>query len=549
MPRLLLVDDNQRIHQIVETLLTATDIELTCASSGAQALELLASSGPFDVALLDTTMLGMDGWELLDKVRRTPATALMPVAMMAGVLDVVDPETVRKAPIQGFLKKPVELRDLADRIRTLIATPVEPPEPVPNLATIPYFRLSDHPLPDASDLLILEPGDVLEAAPEEPATQEPATQEPAFEEPGMEMAALAAAEPSLDSQMDSLELEELDLESLKGLAPATEETLASPLPEELVTLEETGAMPDLSPEDAYQDSILDLGVVTDELPDLGPEMPVEAEDASTQAMPIRPDLLEPAMTLDWSDDSDTLLEMAHDTRWAEPAPANAVASAMEQHPDFDPDSFLDQEPGPDPTPAFLPEIPEYVTPTQFAELPEAGRLEEAAAPSFLEPEPERPEELTTVLDGDVEFLDEAPAMVDAEPELLEEAPAISAEPELLEEAPAALEAEPELLEEAPAILEAEPELLEEAHAIPAEPIAPAAGYATVPPWASTQSLVDEPAAAPAAEGAADPLAALLSDPVLMERLTKAVVARLGDQVLREIAWEVMPEMADRMHRN
>jgi hypothetical protein len=45
----------------------------------------------------------------------------------------------------------------------------------------------------------------------------------------------------------------------------------------------------------------------------------------------------------------------------------------------------------------------------------------------------------------------------------------------------------------------------------------------------------------------DPLKALLDDPVLMDRLAQAVVARLGDQVLREVAWEVMPELAARLH--
>ena len=34
----------------------------------------------------------------------------------------------------------------------------------------------------------------------------------------------------------------------------------------------------------------------------------------------------------------------------------------------------------------------------------------------------------------------------------------------------------------------------------------------------------------------------------MDRLAKAVVARLGDQALREIAWEIMPELAERLRR-
>jgi hypothetical protein len=45
------------------------------------------------------------------------------------------------------------------------------------------------------------------------------------------------------------------------------------------------------------------------------------------------------------------------------------------------------------------------------------------------------------------------------------------------------------------------------------------------------------------------LDAMMSDPAMMDALAKAVVARLGDQVLREIAWEVMPELAERLPRN
>jgi len=42
--------------------------------------------------------------------------------------------------------------------------------------------------------------------------------------------------------------------------------------------------------------------------------------------------------------------------------------------------------------------------------------------------------------------------------------------------------------------------------------------------------------------------ALLADPVLVDALVKAVVARMGDQVIREIAWEVMPDLAGRLQR-
>jgi hypothetical protein len=91
-----------------------------------------------------------------------------------------------------------------------------------------------------------------------------------------------------------------------------------------------------------------------------------------------------------------------------------------------------------------------------------------------------------------------------------------------------------------------------AHAFPeSTPDAP-------PPVPSEATSVVSPAATgqvPAAPGQAVPpeqaqalVQALLADPVLVDALVKAVVARMGDQVLREIAWEVMPDLAGRLQR-
>ena len=102
MPRLLLVDDNPSIHKIAETLLAASSIELVCVDSAAVALEKVDRGDHFDVALVDTSMAVMDGWGLLARLREIPATARMPIAMMAGVLDTVDPERIKAAPIQGL---------------------------------------------------------------------------------------------------------------------------------------------------------------------------------------------------------------------------------------------------------------------------------------------------------------------------------------------------------------------------------------------------------------------------------------------------------------
>jgi len=222
MPRLLLVDDNPSIHRIAESLLAPTDVELVCVDSAAEALDRLERGERFDVALVDTAMPGMDGWTLLTRLRALEATAQMPIALMAGVLDPVDPSKLAKAPIQGFLKKPIELRELGDRVKALLATPVvvtpSPFSTVPATPARDLVKRAEEVLPElrpepvapsapvVADLPAAEPADdllVLTAEDLWPEEPEPVLPEPDFAVP---------AHPDVH-----LELEELDLDSLQDL--------------------------------------------------------------------------------------------------------------------------------------------------------------------------------------------------------------------------------------------------------------------------------------------------------------------------------------------
>ncbi|HEU4952287.1 MAG TPA: response regulator [Holophagaceae bacterium] len=201
MPRLLLVDDNPSIHRIAESLLTGTSVELVCVESGEEALRRIQGGERFDVALLDTVLGsgGMDGWALLDRLRQDPITAKLPIALMAGVLDAVDPLLLEKAPIQGFLRKPIELRDLEERLQAYMAAPLEGV----GRGTVPGAKLQDWmseaaPAPPPArgpepenDLLVLTAEDILGPEP-------------------------AAATPDLPEP--ELHLEELNLETLHGVA-------------------------------------------------------------------------------------------------------------------------------------------------------------------------------------------------------------------------------------------------------------------------------------------------------------------------------------------
>jgi CheY-like chemotaxis protein len=169
------VDDNPSINRIVASLLSGTPTEVTYAKSASEALGLVEGEVPFDLALLDTSLPETDGWELLGRMRENPKAAGIPIAMMAGVLEDVDSARAESAPFQALLLKPVDFRDLPERLERLLAAkpaatakppaaPAAPSAPaapvVPATQTAPAVPLASASLADP-DILILEEQDLV----------------------------------------------------------------------------------------------------------------------------------------------------------------------------------------------------------------------------------------------------------------------------------------------------------------------------------------------------------------------------------------------------
>jgi len=217
MSRLLLVDDNPSIDRIVVSLLSGAPFEVTYAKTASEALGLLDGEAPFDLALLDASLPEMDGWELLGRMRENPKAANIPIAMMVGVLEDVDRAKVDRAPIQALMLKPVDFRDLPDRLQGLIAAGV-------TARVAPAVPLASASFADA-DLLILEEQDLAEGEGLGGSGDDAPIPAP-------------AAEPGSDGDaMFSLNLEDLNMGEIEklaadgGAAPSAEEEPFVPLPE------------------------------------------------------------------------------------------------------------------------------------------------------------------------------------------------------------------------------------------------------------------------------------------------------------------------------
>ncbi len=122
--RILVVDDNKTNRRILLGMLTRWGAQTTCRESAEQALsELdLAAKGakPYQLVLTDMQMPGMDGFGLVEEIRRNPELSPLTVVMLTSAGHPGDAEHCRKLGISSYLYKPVRKRELLAAILTAL---------------------------------------------------------------------------------------------------------------------------------------------------------------------------------------------------------------------------------------------------------------------------------------------------------------------------------------------------------------------------------------------------------------------------------------------
>jgi PAS domain S-box-containing protein len=122
--RALIVDDHAVSREILVRQLRAWQIEAVAVDSAAAALAQVESGAAFDVAILDRQMPEMDGLALAAYLQQFPATATLPVILLASV--GASPEQARGLEIAAVLTKPLKQAHLrATLIHVLTLQPAD----------------------------------------------------------------------------------------------------------------------------------------------------------------------------------------------------------------------------------------------------------------------------------------------------------------------------------------------------------------------------------------------------------------------------------------
>jgi len=111
--KILVVDNEEDQLDMMGSLLDRMGYQVVLAQDPDKALNLIQNDN-FSLVITDLIMPGTDGMELCEQIKATvPGTA---VYMFSGHVDLYEPEKIKRAGFDGYLKKPIDVAQLRQEI-------------------------------------------------------------------------------------------------------------------------------------------------------------------------------------------------------------------------------------------------------------------------------------------------------------------------------------------------------------------------------------------------------------------------------------------------
>src|ERR671932_1953241 len=118
MARVLIVEDDPAVRDVVEHALSREGMQTETVPDGEKALECLRAAGPFDLVVLDVMLPGMDGVSVCQELRNgdSPSTDA-PVVILTARDDETSVVVGLEVGADDYVTKPFRPRELVSRVR------------------------------------------------------------------------------------------------------------------------------------------------------------------------------------------------------------------------------------------------------------------------------------------------------------------------------------------------------------------------------------------------------------------------------------------------
>lgn len=119
MANVLVVDDEPNIVLSLEFLMEQAGFQVTTAEDGEQALESVKNAQP-DLILLDISLPGISGFDVLEQLRGQPDTASLPIIMLTAHGREVEREKGMALGADDYITKPFSTQTLVEKVKALL---------------------------------------------------------------------------------------------------------------------------------------------------------------------------------------------------------------------------------------------------------------------------------------------------------------------------------------------------------------------------------------------------------------------------------------------
>ena len=119
MARILLVDDDINLLQMVKLMLERVGHSVEISNKGERGIQIAAEKQP-ELAIIDVMMPGLSGYDVVRRLRDDPRTARIPIIILTARSQPMDKQVALQAGANAFLSKPVTAQELTTRVDAVL---------------------------------------------------------------------------------------------------------------------------------------------------------------------------------------------------------------------------------------------------------------------------------------------------------------------------------------------------------------------------------------------------------------------------------------------